>query len=94
MTAHDSNGEHFVREVEHQARRAERGKHLTLWGGVSLVGGVGWMVTVPAVTGAILGRYLDTRLGTGIFWTLPLMLIGLVLGCSSAWRWVRRELRR
>jgi ATP synthase protein I len=83
----------FVHAVRRQAERAERGRHMTFWGGVSLIGGVGWMVTVPAVAGALLGRYVDTRLGTGIFWTLPLMIIGLGVGCSSAWRWVHRELR-
>jgi ATP synthase protein I len=89
-----SNDDPFIDAVRKQAARAERGKRMTFWGGVSLVGGVGWMVTLPAVAGAVLGRLLDSHFTTGVFWTLPLMMIGLALGCSSAWRWVQRELRR
>jgi ATP synthase protein I len=94
MSAGNANGDPFIHAVRRQAERAERGKRLTFWGGLSLIGGVGWMITLPAVAGAVLGRYLDGHFGTGIFWTLPLMMVGLGLGCSSAWRWTRRELHR
>ena len=38
--------------------------------------------------GVFLGRWLDQRLGTGIFWTGPLLIVGLAIGCWSAWRWM------
>ena len=59
---------------------------------MGLVGAVGWMVSLPAVLGALLGRWLDGHVGSGIFWTLSLLIAGLALGCASAWRHVRREL--
>ncbi len=86
--------EAFVREVRRQVERARRGRHLTFWEGLSLVGAVGWMVSLPAVLGALLGRWLDGWRGSGIFWTLCLLVSGLALGCASAWRHIQRELRR
>ena len=58
------------------------GRHL------AQVGVLGWIIVVPTLLGMFLGRWLDHRFGTGIFWTGPLLLLGLVLGCWSAWRWM------
>lgn len=52
------------------------------------VGVLGWTIVVPTLLGVFLGRWLDHWLGTGVFWTGPLLLLGLVLGCWSAWRWM------
>lgn len=57
------------------------------------VGVLGWMVVTPALLALFLGRWLDRRLGSGIFWSAPLLMLGVSLGCWSAWRWVRRGLR-
>jgi ATP synthase protein I len=84
----------FVSKVRLQAERVRRGRQLTFWRGLGLVGSVGWMVTVPAVLGALAGRWLDGRGATGISWTLTLLVLGLTLGSASAWRHVNRELKR
>jgi ATP synthase protein I len=55
------------------------------------VAGIGWLVVVPAVAGFALGRWLDGRYGTGIRFAAGLGLLGLVIGCSSAWRRVARQ---
>ncbi len=52
------------------------------------VGVLGWIIVVPTLLGTFLGRWIDQRLHTGIFWTGPLMLAGVVLGSWSAWRWM------
>lgn len=52
------------------------------------VGVLGWMIVVPALLGVFLGRWIDRNLGTGIFWTGPLMLLGLGAGCWTAWQWM------
>jgi ATP synthase protein I len=83
----------FVSEIRRQAERARTGRQLSFWQGLGLVGAVGWMVSLPAVLGALLGRWLDARFDSGIFWTLSLLVAGLALGCASAWRHVRRELK-
>jgi ATP synthase protein I len=82
----------FVKEVRRQAERARTGRQLTFWQGLGLVGAVGWMVSLPAVLGALLGRWLDARFASGVFWTLSLLAAGLALGCGSAWHRARRDL--
>lgn len=52
------------------------------------IGVLGWIIVVPTLIGVFIGRWLDAVLGTGLFWTAPLLLLGLALGCWSAWKWV------
>jgi ATP synthase protein I len=94
MSAPRPEEEPFVREIRRQAERARSDQHLTFWQGLGLVGSVGWMVVVPALIGAFLGRWIDGRSGAGIFWTLSLLFTGLVLGSVGAWRHVGQELHR
>jgi predicted F0F1-ATPase subunit len=85
--------ERFVQEVRRQAERARRARTLTFWQGLGLVSAVGWMVSLPAVLGALAGRWLDARAGSGVLWTLSLLAAGLLAGCATAWRHVREALR-
>ena len=55
---------------------------------VAQIGVLGWTIVLPTLLGTFLGRWIDRRFGTGIFWTSPLLLLGLALGCWSAWRWM------
>jgi len=54
------------------------------------IGVLGWTIVLPGLLGMFLGRWLDRQLGTGIFCTAPLMLVGLAIGCWGAWRWMHR----
>ena len=83
----------FVDEVRRQAERTIRSRHVTFWRGLASVGAIGWMVSLPAVAGALAGRWLDVQFASGIFWTLSLLVGGLMLGCAAAWRHVARELK-
>lgn len=49
-----------------------------------------WVVifVAPTLGGLFLGRWLDARLASGIFWTAPLMLLGLCIGGWTAWKWM------
>ena len=50
-----------------------------------------WIVALyvsAMLLGMFLGRWLDRMFHSGIFWTAPLLLLGLALGCWSAWKWV------
>jgi ATP synthase protein I len=93
MTGNEQEEDAFVSEVRRQADRLRAAKHMGFWQGLGLAGAVGWMVSLPAALGALLGHWLDTRFTTGIFWTLGLIALGLVVGCASAWRHVKQELK-
>ncbi|MGP8232092.1 MAG: AtpZ/AtpI family protein [Methylovirgula sp.] len=58
---------------------------------VGQIGVLGWIIVTPMLTGLFIGRWIDARLNSGIFWSAPLMLIGVVIGCWSAWRWMHRQ---
>jgi ATP synthase protein I len=82
-------------ELAAQARRSSRRRQNWLREGdptlarqVARVGVLGWMIVTPTLLGTFAGRRLDRAFGSGVFWTAPLMLAGLALGCWSAWKWM------
>jgi ATP synthase protein I len=58
---------------------------------VGQIGVLGWIIVAPTLIGLFVGRWLDQKLGTGIFWSAPLLLVGVVIGCWSAWRWMHKQ---
>ena len=52
------------------------------------IGVLGWIIVTPMLAGAFLGRWLDGWLATGVFWTAPLLMLGLALGGWFAWKWM------
>ena len=77
---------HTRRDVGRLRRRGEGG---SFWRSLALVGSVGWPIVLLATGGALAGRALDARLGTGIRFTLLFLLLGTALGCVVAWRAIR-----
>jgi ATP synthase protein I len=53
------------------------------------IGVLGWIIVVPMLVGVFSGRWLDRTFGSGVFWTTPLLMLGLALGCWSAWKWMK-----
>ena len=53
------------------------------------IGVLGWIIVVPLLIGIFVGRWLDQKFSSGLFWTAPLLMLGLVLGCWSAWKWMK-----
>lgn len=89
-------GNRFVRNVDSKVTRklktqAHPGR--SVWMGLGTMGIVGWSVTVPTLLGLLLGIGLDKQYPAGFSWTLNLLIVGLVLGCFSAWHWVAKEAR-
>lgn len=86
--------EDFAREVQGQAKRKLRmqrdGTH-GVWFGLGMSGLIGWSVAVPTLMGAMLGLWLDRHHPGTHSWTLMFMVIGLVIGCANAWRWVDQQ---
>ena len=77
-----------IRRQRRRYRAWAREGEPTLGRYLAQVGVLGWMIVVPALLGVFLGRWIDRSLGTGIFWTGPLMLLGLAAGCWTAWQWM------
>lgn len=84
----------LARNVHERAERHRRwlseGEH-PVARRLAQIGVLGWIVVVPMLIGVFVGRWLDLRFSTGIFWTAPLLLLGLALGCWSAWRWINSQ---
>jgi ATP synthase protein I len=81
----------LIREVRrHQARRAAwaRDGEASVARRLAQIGVLGWIIVAPMLGGIFLGRWLDTRFDTGLFWTAPLLMVGLGLGGWFAWRWM------
>jgi len=55
------------------------------------IGVMGWIIVAPTLAGLFLGRWIDARLDTGIFWTAPLLILGLGLGGRTAWKWMNAQ---
>lgn len=58
---------------------------------VGQIGVLGWIIVTPTLIGLFIGRWVDRWLGTGIFWSAPLLLVGVAFGCWSAWRWMHQQ---
>jgi ATP synthase protein I len=71
--------------------RAQRDATQGIWFGLGMSGLIGWSVAVPTLLGAMAGIWLDRRHPGVHSWTLTLLVVGLVIGCLNAWRWVAQE---
>jgi ATP synthase protein I len=58
---------------------------------LAMIGALGWTIVAPTLIGIFAGRWLDRAFGSGIFWTLGLLVAGLALGCTFAWQRMHRE---
>ncbi|MFO7784368.1 MAG: AtpZ/AtpI family protein [Thermodesulfobacteriota bacterium] len=72
-----------------RARKEDRG----VWFGLGMFGLVGWAVAVPTIIGVGLGVWMDRAWESAVSWTLTGLFVGVVVGCLSAWYWVKRESR-
>lgn len=84
----------FSQLVEAKEKRILKEKHKSkrnILFGLGLLGLVGWSVAIPTILGTLLGIWLDKRFPGKQSWTLTLLLIGLIIGCVTAWHWLFRE---
>lgn len=92
---HDRHTRDFEKAVASQEERNIRAQHeprgILFW--VGMFGLVGWSIAVPTMVGIAAGICIDKRWPSEISWTLMLLFLGLVLGCLTAWHWIRRESR-
>jgi ATP synthase protein I len=84
----------LARSVERTRARRSRWRLLRerpLARNLALAGTLGWLFVVPVVGGALLGRVLDRRFASGIFWSAALIFLGAALGGWMLWQRLREE---
>ncbi len=79
---------HDTVESSVKALRAAKAGRRAFWKYVSRMMGLGWLFVIPVVGGAYLGRYLDRKLASENFWTLSLIILGVVLGLYNVWHFI------
>lgn len=91
MTVPGDEHEELLDQVRRRAGRVQRwlkDGEPSLTRQFAAVGVLGWIIVVPILLGIALGRWLDARFTTGVMFTAALLLLGVVLGGWSAWRWM------
>ncbi len=78
-----------IRTARHRRDRWRRDRETSIGHYLARTGAIGWLVVVPALLGALAGRWLDRELGTGITLTAALLVLGVVVGCAVAWHNLR-----
>ena len=61
------------------------------WFGMGLMGLVGWSIAVPALSGLLVGIWIDQRWPMRVSWTMMLLVAGIGLGCLNVWYWLGRQ---
>jgi ATP synthase protein I len=94
MTQHQQNHEKMGEEVRKRRARRElwqREGERSIGQNLAMIGALGWTIVVPTLLGIFAGRWLDRVFDSGIFWTLGLLVAGLALGCTLAWKRMHSE---
>jgi ATP synthase protein I len=80
-----------VAEKQERKIRARLHKDRSVWFGLGTFGVVGWSVVVPTLLGLFLGIWIDRTWPGRYSWSLMFFLVGLAIGCYSAWNWLKFE---
>jgi ATP synthase protein I len=83
--------EEAVRQRRERRERWQREGERSLGQNLAMIGALGWTIVVPTLLGIFAGRWLDQTFQSGIFWTLGLLVAGLAVGCTFAWRRMHSE---
>jgi ATP synthase protein I len=90
----DENNREMESAVKLRRQREElwrRTGERSLWQNVSMIGALGWLIVTPTLLGVLIGRWLDVRFGTGIFWSGALIMLGAAFGGYLAWQRIEKE---
>ena len=92
MTTQDQEQDPLVKGVSlhgDRVRRAREEGEPSVARRLGQIGVLGWIIVTPMLIGIFAGRWLDRVFQSGLFWTAPLLMLGAIIGCWSAWRWMR-----
>jgi ATP synthase protein I len=83
----------FEEVRKHRRRREQwlREGDMSVGRRLAQIGVLGWIFVVPTLAGLFFGRWLDAKFSTGIFWSAPMMLLGVCLGGWTAWKWMNAK---
>ncbi len=86
----------FYQQVNQKAsRKIEARQHKkSIWFVLGMFGMVGWSVVTPTLICIAIGVWIDTHIPSPYSWTLMLLVVGLFLGCLTAWYWIEKESNR
>lgn len=88
------NGEYLRKKIEKQAKRmsqAEKDKSTLLAQSVFL-GTLALLFILPVAGGVYLGRWIDVQIpGYSYFWTISLLLFGVLLGAVNVYLYIRKN---
>ena len=88
---HPERLDEAVRLRQGRRERWQREGERSIGQNLAMIGVLGWTIVTPTLIGIFVGRWLDRTFGSGIFWTLGLLVAGVALGCSLAWKRIHRE---
>ncbi len=94
MTKEPENHERLSEAVRTRAERRahwQREGERSIGQNLAMIGALGWTIVLPTLIGIFAGRWLDRAFNMGIFWTLGLLVAGLALGCTLAWKRMHSE---
>jgi ATP synthase protein I len=75
--------------VERMRKRREfwnRTGELPLGRALGMMGRFGWTIVGPTILGAFVGRWLDHKFNSGVFWSATLIFLGVTLGFYLVWQ--------
>ena len=90
--ARTNNERKLEKRIEEQARRMKRAaqESRTVLGQSVYLGVLGVMFVLPVVTGAYLGRWLDSLApGYQVYWTVSMIFLGVVIGAVNVYLFIR-----
>ncbi len=76
---------------ESRKLRAREQKNRSVWFGLGMFGMIGWSVATPTLIGIAVGCWLDAKFPSQVSWCLTFLFVGIVIGASIAWNWVKQE---
>jgi ATP synthase protein I len=84
----DRNGplDQAIRTRRERRERWQREGERSIAENLAMIGVLGWTIVTPTLIGLFIGRWLDRTFHAGIFWTLGLLVLGLAIGCTLAWK--------
>ena len=86
MPDHPERLDQAVKQRRERRAQRQREGEPSVGRNLALIGVLGWAIVTPTVIGVFVGRWLDRQFGSGLFWTLGLLVLGLALGCRLAWK--------